>query len=578
MLPKAAGAGPGRSQPGAGDGEVGALDTHRLLTFVAAISLLAPLGGVWGVIVPFPAAGAVAVVGFAVVLTVLMLLVAGMTDRYLGWLDCSLLLVGCALLLTQAEIHSYLHAAYGTDEAAFVQMAATLLLHGHNPYGANLLPSLRQFDIPAQYATYTMGGGVVSRLDYPALPVLLVAGYMWVAGSFQAIVWVNVLALTLATIMAYFMLPIHLRPLSILVGVGLPLLLGYAIGGLTTVMTIPFLLVTAFRWTGIGESGRLSRSDIGRAICLGLACSVNQLAWFIVPFLGAALWQLRTRQMTPREASRVTAHFVLIAAVPFLVLNGPFLILGPWVWLTGVLAPLTDASIVNGQGLVDLAMFFHIGGGNLFAYSAAALLAYAALLALSIRWFGGFGRLPFLLPVLPLFLSTRPLSGYWSFFMLVWLISLVADFRWEGRRGAERWGSGRPAAIGTVAAVGLCLVVTGSLLLAVDSPAPLRMSVMSVRVRGAADYVWEMSLEVENRTAKTVRPHYTADSYGFPTLFWRIESGSQVLPPYSVTRIVLIAPNRPSEPSLTPFLVVAVTTNPETVSTSSRFAPPRPSG
>ena len=60
---------------------------------------------------------------------------------------------------------------YGTDEAAFVQGAAQALVHGHNPYGANLSWTLQHFAVAPNSYTYTTTGHLITRLKLPG-PVL----------------------------------------------------------------------------------------------------------------------------------------------------------------------------------------------------------------------------------------------------------------------------------------------------------------------------------------------------------------------------------------------------------------------
>ncbi len=69
-------------------------------------------------------------------------------------------LLGLGLLVLAAWTASRLNASpgYATDEASFEQGAASLLLHGHDPYGANLTSALAAFSTPSKYLTYTMIG------------------------------------------------------------------------------------------------------------------------------------------------------------------------------------------------------------------------------------------------------------------------------------------------------------------------------------------------------------------------------------------------------------------------------------
>jgi uncharacterized membrane protein len=89
-----------------------------------------------------------------------------------------LLVLGLVVLAawTAAALHG--QSAYGTDEAAFEQGAATLLVHGHDPYGANLLSALAGYSTLGKYVTHTMTGALVTTFGYPAVSLLVVAPFV----------------------------------------------------------------------------------------------------------------------------------------------------------------------------------------------------------------------------------------------------------------------------------------------------------------------------------------------------------------------------------------------------------------
>ena len=86
-------------------------------------------------------------------------------------------LVALGLLVLAAYVTTTLNATsgYSSDEAAFTQAASGLLLHGHDPYGANLLTSLYTYGVPPQFWTYGMNGVFGTLFGYPALPTLVTA-------------------------------------------------------------------------------------------------------------------------------------------------------------------------------------------------------------------------------------------------------------------------------------------------------------------------------------------------------------------------------------------------------------------
>ncbi|MGC2191982.1 MAG: hypothetical protein WA751_06585 [Candidatus Dormiibacterota bacterium] len=522
-----------------------------------------------------PAAGMVSVVAVGLILVVLIALVATRSQRVLGQLDLLILLLGCLLLFTEAKVQITFHPGYGTDEGAFLMGAASLLIHGHDPYGPSLQAAFQTYHVTAPL-TYTMTGGNLSHFGYPGLAVLLVAGFLWLIHGAQAAVWADVTALTVAMVLAFFMLPRQIRALSVLLAAGLPFLVGYATSGETAILMTPFLLVTAWRWTAIGRSGTLSRLDWVKAICLGLALSIEQISWFVAPFLVVAIWLVLAHQDTRRQATITVSRFVLVALATFALVNAPFIVLGAGAWLSGILEPLTAPTIVNGQGIIDGAIFFHIGGGDVAAFSVAAALAYVALLVALVVWFARLGRAVFILPVLPFFLSAESLSGYWTLPLLVWAVSLFtvdptpfADSSAASVTRPIRWVTG--TLFGA-----LVIGAAGFLGLAGVSPAPLQITVGRVQASGNPRVVDSIDLVVENRSGHALHPHFTASVSGEGTAFWRTARATAVVPAYSTRTLVITPPTESAVAASAAFVIIAVTAAPETVSSSDRVSVPAP--
>ena len=258
-----------------------------------------------------------------------------------------------------------------------MQYAAHLALHGHNPYKANLLPALTQFRVPIQYATYKLDGSIASTLAYPSLSFLLIIPFLSITNGVQTIILLNVVFLAIEMVILFLVMPRRLRSLAPLIVLGLPFLFDYTVGGDIVTFSLPFLLIVAYRWTETGRTGRLGPSGTAKAVCLGLAASISQFAWFVAPFAAIGVWRMRQPELGNRGASKVVARYVGIAIGTALLLNAPYIVLSPTAWVHGVLTPLFQHAIPFGQGLIDAPAFFHIGGGNLSYYTDAAAVIFA---------------------------------------------------------------------------------------------------------------------------------------------------------------------------------------------------------
>lgn len=542
---------------------------HRVLTLITAMSLFGVSFATWATVVEVPMTGALAVVGFGAGL-LLTIAAATLPVKRLHRVDIALLVLGILLLFGWALSNIYRQPGYGTDEAAFEQYSASLLLHGRDPYGVNLVAALTTFRVPIQYATYLMGGGVAHTLGYPPLSVLVTALFIPITHGVQSVIIADVVALAATCVLAFLLLPREWKALSILTTIGLPILFGYSVSGVNAILMGAFLVVAAWKWTGTGEAGRLTLADKIRLVCFGLAIATQQLAWFMVPFFLVGVWRLRRSHLSRRNTMTVLTAAILWIALPVVVTNLPFVLWHPERWLAGVTSPLTQHAIPYGQGLIDMALFFHTGGGALQFYTMCGLLALLALLAIYIIWFNRFGVACFILPVVALFFTTRSLAEYFMALVAVWMMSIVTVDSSVFDHIAPLWSSRHMGLkIGAMLAPAISAGV-----LALCWPSPVRLSILSVRTNGQFQRVWQVKVRATNRSSVPVVPHFSANYVGQATTFFYRRSGPQVLPPGRAAVYTLVAPNRGSMPGVAlPFTILATTDKPETISSSARYVP-----
>jgi uncharacterized membrane protein len=577
------------------DGSIALLDigenfrTHRMLLIVASIGLFSPVFISWSSIIQLPVVGAMAIASCIATFALVLTAVTSRTDEMLVRLDYLVLALALLVLAMWAITDLYFYPVYGTDEAAFVQYAAQLLMHGHDPYTHNLLPALTKFRVPIQFATYKLNGTFVSSLEYPALSFLLVIPAILLTHGVQAIISENILFLGIEMVLLFAFLPRAYRALGVVVVVGLPFLFQNSIGGVIVTISVPFMLVVAYRWTDIGRSGFLRRQGILSAVCLGLAASVSQFSWFVAPFLIVALWHLRDNDLGRRKASAVLFRFISIAGGTFLIVNAPFIVWSPRAWSSGVFSPLVQHAIPFGQGLIDATTFFHLGGGNLSYYTYASVLCILALLIFSSTYFDRLWKATFIFPSVAFLFSTRSLDEYFGMMVAMWVVSTLSPGggltrevtalpsldspsdrkprRWN-RRSRHRIGARVVVLCASVAAVFVCFG------LAIATPAPIRIKIESVETNGQFRSIWLIKALVTNRSDASVTPHFATDASGYMTTFWNSTAGPKILRSGESALYTLVAPNIGSMPGVTqPFLLQAVSDSPESMSSSALFTP-----
>ena len=552
----------------------GWLTAHRMVSLTAVLALLWPEFMAWNDVISAPVPGLTTIALTGATLVLACLIAAARTEDVLERLDRWLLVLGLLVLVALVGYGLRNSSGYSTDEAAFVHGAAAALLHGHDPYGTNLLGSLSKFGVPEIYWTYTMNGGVVSTLGYPALPVLVAAPFAAIFPNGQAVLFAEVLALLLAVGVTFAALPRRWRSLAVLLCVGFPILEGFAVVGLNVVLMLPALIVVARRWPRVGESGRLVRHDWLAAVALGLALCTNQLVWFIAPFILVAVLLMRTESLGARRACRITAAYGGIAAATFLALNAPFIVWGPSAWLRGVAAPLNQHAIPYGQGLIGLTAMLGLGGGAVDAYTYASAALYLALLVLFAIQFRTLARGCFILPVIALFAGGRSLSEYWLVLIAPTVIGALAADGAPLRAAAElRWPSRlRLRVPAKIVSPALFAPAVALLALALLTPAPLSLQVLGVQANRQDTAVIGLTVAVQNRTDTPLRPHFAINSTGQASPFWRIVKGPRVLGAESQAEYVLgVTDVDPAHAG--PFRLQAVTDTPRTISSSTVVRP-----
>ena len=505
--------------------------------------------------------------------------------RLAGTLAWGSLAVAVLALLLWSYLQILTAPAYGTDEIAFDQYAAQLLVHGLNPYAHSMAPAMALFHLPPNAYTFQLDGHPVTALSYPSLAFLVYAPFLLAGWSTQMAVVVNVLAWGAGIVLAFWLLPKPVRPMAIVVG-SLGTYIGYAVGGVTDALFVPLLIGAVYRWDRFGSTHGL-RAWRG-PILLGLAMAVKQTPWLVLPFLVAGIGLEGWKSESVRRGCTNALRYLGIVLGAFLVPNLPFVILSAHQWVHGVLTPITSQTVPAGQGVVGLSLFLGIGGGSLAAYSAMVLVVLVALLAAFVVTYPASKTWAVVCPAVILFFSGRSFGSY-----LVNLLPAAAVAAFTVQRGivagrerhdaqgipwAERrrprvgravpWRHGRWALGGGVLAVFVALAVV------LTSRPPLSVRITSVSTSGQLATVVVVGVEVTNHTGTPQRPSFSVESGGVLTAFWVARGGPPLVPPHRSVHYTLLSPNFPSQPPVTGgFQVVAFTSHPGTLSRSGSFVP-----
>lgn len=489
-------------------------------------------------------------------------------SHLLGWVTAGVVIVAFILW---CWIQIRVAPAYGTDESAFDQFAAQLVSHGHNPYTVSMAPSFNLFHVSPDGFTFRLNGSPVTQLSYPALSFLLYVPFLLLGWSSQLAIGINILAWALAIALSYWLLPRAVKPLAIVLG-SLGIYTGFAVGGVTDALYVPFLVLAVYQWDRALERKGWRRWILPAA--MGVAIAIKQTPWFILPFLLAGLYlEAKQRGGTKGDSLRGVWGYVWRTGVVFLIPNAVFIVASPSAWIRGVVTPMFGGAVPAGQGWVALSNFLGLGGGSLQTYTILILSVYVCSVVLFILTYPRSKPLAIVLASVVLFFSERSFSNYFVMMLLPMMVA-ATSIRWD--RGAipslrtHLWATMQRR----VSVVASLVLVAGALTLVTTYRQPIEVQIQSVATTGQLATVLQVTALVTNTTNHAVHPIFSSESGASITAPWNITTGPAVLDAGESTTYVLEAPNFFAQPSLSGgFQMVALTQSPPAMSVSAPYIP-----
>ena len=553
---------------------------HRALALLATISLFIGSRTAWtDALTLSPTVMAVLSVGYLGILGLAVLTLVVRTQRAMVVVD--LLILGTAAVQV---IGGLIVQHKPTDEGTLIAQAARSMLAGGEIYGVAWPQLFEQQHLPI---TWMMGGGADYTLGYPPLAVLMTAPGLLLFSFPAAASIVTTLVLLVGAFVLWRLLPLDWRPAATAVMLGFPFMPHYARLGFPAIIAMVWLIPVVVRWPDIGRGGRLRRSDLLRAACLGAACATQQLAWFVAPFLLVGLFALRRGELPPRRAFGTVVSFAAVAAATFLAINLPFVVRDAPAWASGVALVLTQHAVPHGQGLIDVSFYLTDGSAELVFYSYATLLFTLGLLGLTATWTRRLGPALTVIPWFVFYFSVRSQDGYFLLMTPLWLAAAATAppsafaAAWQPRlpslaRPMWRVASGAPPrSLGAAgrALLGVALLAPALMCasIAIASDEPLELTVVSTTAHGAhAQGLWQMSVDVLNQSTSTLSPHFTISNGQGVSPFWTATGGpAELAAGQRATYLLTAADTNGYAPGPNGYLYLrALTDGPMTVSTT----------
>jgi hypothetical protein len=496
-----------------------------------------------------------------------LIVLLGLLGLTLTWLDYAWwhdhlnpIGISSALLSVGVAGFGIIHGSqyFMTDSAAFNQRASSLLLQGINPYTAHFNPAHLALSNASNFWTYTLNGGHIDQLSYPAGSFLLQAPFQWLGFTHLTSDYLDLAAWLVTGLVLYFAITPKYRWIA-------PMLLMTSIftyifthGG-TDALFVPFLAVAAWR-TAIFSDGQAPRWQrwIG-PLALGVACSIKQTPWFAAPLL--LLVVLTEARDLENSTWKIGAQYVALAAFPFVLLNIPFIIWNAKAWWHGVLIPLTQPLLPDGQGLISVVQHGLLTSVtpnwlSLVGFGILLLIA-CAMWAKPAQWSRAW---LFALPLV-LFVAARSLTAYYIDFLPAAIITALTLRQLQPPLNRSTVG------VRILRGLGACFIVLGLVLAFV--PANLSLQVRGYSVEAGGQQINNLKLTFTNASAHPVEPHVLfLVSGSHPVGFWT--TPNPIVPANSSVTLTYVSPSPVWLFSKgTNWLVEATTTGPNIVVVSN---------
>jgi len=333
--------------------------------------------------------------------------------------------------------HTIIDAFTYSDATALTIQAADNLLDGKNPYAyANIITALESSPEAYEKLTPLRTGSFANSFPYPTeeklktvwlstitnpnvIPSEIESKFSYPAGAFLLLVplkalGINDLRVTLIILLIPTLLytvmktPSHKR-WYLIFGILLSVeLWNTFFASDTRLLYLPFILTS---WLLAQKHSWLS------AILMGIAIATKQNAWFFLPFYFILIWQTTGRHIALRS--------IAITLSVFIITNAPFIVADPKLWLSSIMAPMTDKLFPMGNGLISLVTSGLVPLNSSTLFSLLEMLAFVGGIIWYVRYARHYPHTGPLLAVIPIFFAWRSLWGYFYFVDIILLAAIL---------------------------------------------------------------------------------------------------------------------------------------------------------
>jgi hypothetical protein len=338
-----------------------------------------------------------------------------------------------------SEVLSSLDSSFNYNDAtALCHQAVENLLAGKNPYAeSDIVTAMLEYGVPIGKLTPLKQGEFADVFPYPTneqleqlqkeiaenpdeIPVELESGLNYPAGCFLIpavfvlmgvsdlrIVYIILLVPALLYVI-WISPPRHRLLIGAILLSSLELWNSLA-SGETGFLLFPFLLLG---WV------LFKKKPVASAVCIGLAATVKQVAWFFLPFYLILIYRT--------EGMKKTLQSLSIILLIFISTNLPFIITDPELWYASLAAPMTG-KFPLGVGIITLVTSGLINIQSSMVFNVIEGLVFIAGIVWYYRHCNSYPQAGPLLAVFPLFFAWRSIWPYFFYFDIMIIASIIIN-------------------------------------------------------------------------------------------------------------------------------------------------------
>ncbi len=302
-----------------------------------------------------------------------------------------------------------------TDEFAIEVLSAKRFLAGLNPYGIQYsIRAIESYGVSLSSLTPKLAGGYVTSLEYPDFSFLILIPFILLHINPEIVLFIfTLLLLSLIAIEFVERELAFMAPLALAVALFNINLIFFSLNGITDVIWVTFLAASLI----------FLQKRFIPGILYGLSLAAKQLPIFILPFLLIFVYK--------RYGFKKFVEFTITAALSFILINLPFILMSPSSFFNSILAPENAPILGIGFGLSQFYFSGYIPFADRQFFTALMISVWMMFIVIYMYKYDTLKYSLTALPIIVLIFNFRLLENY----LMYWPILTLSTLPYIIRKG-----------------------------------------------------------------------------------------------------------------------------------------------